>query len=260
MNQDEILAQFNKWWNEDDDIPNDAPWQQDSMIQFAWAGYNAAIQHYKDSVLNEVGEPVAARRKVAMWQGGDDYKYEWAVVKEHTPGTEPLYTSDQVAAAVAKAEKRIAELDADLVAARQIIDEENKDHIEQLAASQLRETQLREALQTYIDEHEECQDADDWMAMMCSIEAHHVADEALSLPTDTSALDAFVAEKVKEAESFCKEEMQRSAERNAKLRKQRDLAVEALQFFMDHGICGATYYKVREAISTIKDSENNQAS
>ena len=69
----------------------------------------------------------------------------------------------------------------------------------QLAAEQLNNKRLRDALQEYIDAHEECQDADDWMAMMCSVEAHHAADEALSLPADTSALDAYVAEKVKEA-------------------------------------------------------------
>ena len=57
---------------------------------------------------------------------------------------------------------------------------------------------MRGALQAYIDEHEECQDADDWMAMMCSVEAHHTADEALAQPSDTFALDAYVAEKVKE--------------------------------------------------------------
>lgn len=68
----------------------------------------------------------------------------------------------------------------------------------QLAAEQLNNKRLRDALQAYIDEHEECQDADDWMAMMCSVEAHHTADEALSHPSDTSALDAYVAEKVKE--------------------------------------------------------------
>ena len=68
-----------------------------------------------------------------------------------------------------------------------------------LAAEQLNNKLLRDALQEYIDEHEECQDADDWMAMMCSMEAHHTADEALSQPSDTSALDTFVAEKVKEA-------------------------------------------------------------
>lgn len=39
---------------------------------------------------------------------------------------------------------------------------------------------LREAFQTFIDEHEECSDADDWLAMMCSCEAYHVANEALA--------------------------------------------------------------------------------
>ena len=66
------------------------------------------------------------------------------------------------------------------------------------AAAVLNNQQLREALQTFIDEHEECQDADDWMAMMCSVEAHHVADEALSTQLSTEALDKYVAEKVKE--------------------------------------------------------------
>lgn len=37
-----------------------------------------------------------------------------------------------------------------------------------------------EAFQSYIDEHEECLGPDDWMAMTCSVEAHHVADEALA--------------------------------------------------------------------------------
>jgi hypothetical protein len=47
---------------------------------------------------------------------------------------------------------------------------------------QLREqvAMLREAFQTFIDEHEECSDADDWLAMMCSCEAYHVANEALA--------------------------------------------------------------------------------
>ena len=56
----------------------------------------------------------------------------------------------------------------------------------QLAAEQLNNKLLRDALQAYIDDHEECQDADDWMAMMCSMEAHHTADEALSTITDAA--------------------------------------------------------------------------
>lgn len=57
--REQILARFTQWWDESDDISNDGPWEPDSMIQFAWAGYNAAIQQYKDSLLKGVGEPVA---------------------------------------------------------------------------------------------------------------------------------------------------------------------------------------------------------
>jgi hypothetical protein len=32
---------FEKWWNESDDIANDGPWEPDTMIQFAWAGWQA---------------------------------------------------------------------------------------------------------------------------------------------------------------------------------------------------------------------------
>jgi hypothetical protein len=45
---------------------------------------------------------------------------------------------------------------------------------------------LREAFQTFIDEHEECQDADEWMAELCSIEALHVAGEALATTPEQS--------------------------------------------------------------------------
>ena len=60
------------------------------------------------------------------------------------------------------------------------------------AELELEIARLREALQTYIDEHEECQDADDWLVMVCSIEARHVADEALSTPPSTTALQDLI--------------------------------------------------------------------
>ena len=60
------------------------------------------------------------------------------------------------------------------------------------AELELEIARLRHAFQTYLDEHEECQDADDWMAMMCSIEAHHVADEDLSTPPSTTALQELI--------------------------------------------------------------------
>ena len=39
---------------------------------------------------------------------------------------------------------------------------------------------LREVLETFIAEHEECEDGDGWMAQMCSMEALHAADEVMS--------------------------------------------------------------------------------
>ena len=64
--------------------------------------------------------------------------------------------------------------------------------LQQLAASQASEVQLREAFQAYVDAHEECTDADDWMAMTCSMEAHHVTDEALAVQKDTFALEVLI--------------------------------------------------------------------
>ena len=141
----------------------------------------------------------------------------------------------------------------------------------QLAASQLRETQLREALQTYIDEHEECQDADDWMAMMCSMEAHHAADKALSQPSDTSSLVSFVAEEVKELDEANEHHRQLarvSRDNELKATKQRDLAVEALEKIAAPVRVDGTYNRCREAceilaretLSAIKESKNNKAS
>ena len=57
-----------------------------------------------------------------------------------------------------------------------------------IVEQQARIEQLRKALQTLIDEHEECTDADDWMAMMCSCEAIHVCDDVLSVQDDLAAL------------------------------------------------------------------------
>ena len=52
----------------------------------------------------------------------------------------------------------------------------------QVAALELEVVRLRNALETFIAEHEECEDGDGWMAQMCSMEALHVADEVMSTP------------------------------------------------------------------------------
>ena len=141
-------------------------------------------------------------------------------------------TIEQLTARVRELEEENARLKAAVEYAETIRVENIAYFEKQLATSQLSETQLRGALQTYIDEHEECQDADDWMAMMCSMEAHHAADKALSQPSDTSSLVSFVAEEVKEldeANEYHRQLARVSRDNELKATKQRDLAVEALE-------------------------------
>ena len=61
------------------------------------------------------------------------------------------------------------------------------------AALEAEVMRLRNALETFIAEHEECEDSDGWMAQMCSMEALHVADKVLSTPFTPAALSAMIA-------------------------------------------------------------------
>lgn len=61
------------------------------------------------------------------------------------------------------------------------------------AALELEVVRMRGALEAFIAEHEECEDGDGWMAQMCSMEALHVADEAISTPFTPTALSAMIA-------------------------------------------------------------------
>ena len=275
--------------------------QEESIIK---QGQERLISAYKAELLKEVGEPVAHMI---------EYKGKcMGFLPTKEQGTIPVFTSDQVAAAVVKATKPLeeeitrrvtvdemnAEIDsaskavaehyeeklakeeqriAELEAENERLKVENRDSCvglndyygKQLAASQLSETQLREALQTYIDEHEECQDADDWMAMMCSMEAHHAADKALSQPSDTSSLVSFVAEEVKELDEANEHHRQLarvSRDNELKATKQRDLAVEALEKIAAPVRADGTYNRCREAceilaretLSAIKKSEGKR--
>lgn len=192
-----------------------------------------------------------------------------------------LEENEQLQAKVAELEEENARLKrekVDFAYGFEFFRNETKRHeselSKQLAAEQLNSKRLRDALQEYIDEHEECQDADDWMAMMCSVEAHHAADEALSQPSDTSALDGFVAEKVKELDEANEHHRQLarvSRDNELKATKQRDLAVEALEkwdmFFggdaetavltiaEDPSTLTGCQKATKEAMSTIKESE-----
>ena len=184
------------------------------------ANKNIIIDNLQARIAELEGDVAIERASRKYWE--DAYS-EWI-------------NTDKAAQGLIAKDERIAELEAE----NERLKVENRDSCvglndyygKQLAASQLSETQLREALQTYIDEHEECQDADDWMAMMCSMEAHHAADKALSQPSDTSSLDSFVAEEVKELDEANEHHRQLarvSRDNELKATKQRDLAVEALE-------------------------------
>lgn len=62
----------------------------------------------------------------------------------------------------------------------------------QVAELEAEVMRLRNALETFIAEHEECEDGDGWMAQMCSMEALHVADEVLSAPFTPTALNELI--------------------------------------------------------------------
>lgn len=61
---------------------------------------------------------------------------------------------------------------------------------EELAARDLVIEQMRDGIQAFIDEHEECEDNYGWLASVCSQEAVHVADELLAVQPSADALKA----------------------------------------------------------------------
>ena len=128
---------------------------------------------------------------------------------------------------------------------------------QQLAASQLYTEQLRVAIDRVRS----------GAAALGLDRIFDIATEALALPHDTSALDAYVAEKVKEAGKFdmwktnpYTKVLETSIEQ---LTKQRDLAVEALEKIAAPVRVDGTYNRCREAceilaretLSAIKESE-----
>ena len=50
------LKRFEQWWDAGDDIPNDGPYTPDTPIQFAWAGWQAALEQTEQPAQQE---PVA---------------------------------------------------------------------------------------------------------------------------------------------------------------------------------------------------------
>ena len=95
------LKRFEKWWDAEDDIPNNGPYTPDTPIQFAWAGWQAALaqpepwekfcdsncvwtDHHPDCKFAEQ-EPVAIALNTGTKQG-----VKWLKNVEHG---ESLYTA-----------------------------------------------------------------------------------------------------------------------------------------------------------------------
>ena len=229
-----------------------------------------------------------------------------------------LYTSDQLASAILKATKPLeeeverlkvdrakkqkesvtifdanCELRAQLAAVQEECEFQRNAHKQaeelmleqgnQLAAEQLNNKLLRNALNQWIDIASNCSIESGCCGCGESIENHSnpmmcghspvdmadsvvrgaidSTDKALSLPASTEALDAYVAEKVKEAGKF---DMWRTnpytkvLETSIKqLTRQRDLAVEWLERCAVHVRPTATifYEEIIEALSAIKEIE-----
>ena len=114
----------------------------------------------------------------------------------------------------------------------------------QLAASQAYAEQLLEALEK--------------LATIANQYAGHypyqvatIVDAALSLPADTSALDTYVAEKVKDA----KAEVLDQVRHFKRVREQRDLAVEALTRAIDMVGHPDNITYLQQTLEAIKESE-----
>jgi len=113
---------------------------------------------------------------------------------------------------------RIGQLEADLKAARRIIDEENKDHIQQLAAHEATIKTMREALEVSVEAstraHFGCSNISSGAhcnearqiarASMLNLDTSLSAmREALSLPAPTDHLMAYRSEVLEEAAKVC---------------------------------------------------------
>jgi hypothetical protein len=97
----EELKRFEKWWDAGDDIPNDGPYTPDTPIQFAWAGWQAALAQPEQ-------EPVA-------WMTINGYGEEDDIHYENPEGRlmegwtyKPLYTQPPQPAPMAQPELNAA--------------------------------------------------------------------------------------------------------------------------------------------------------
>lgn len=210
------------------------------LVAFA----EALISAYKAELLKEVGEPIA-------YYDPDLGCGSASISFDPLSDGIYLYTSNQVAAVILKVTKplkeEVARYRGKSIANAERTEAylyENQELRAQLAAEQLNNKRLREALKMVTNKV--C-----WSVFTDSEEMQ--IEEALAQPSDTSALDAYVAEKVKEAGKFDiwkTNPYTKVLETSIKqLTRQRDLAIDALKSCgVNDGLNGPTQYFDEELV------------
>lgn len=151
-----------------------------------------------------------------------------------------LTTGEKIARDLCEMDATIGNaIEVDPVDVARRIDEAMLELSQHLAAEQLNNKRLREALESIAKRRENLSHLDNPTEFAISqarnfviSDIHGIANKALALPRDTSALDAYVAEKVKAIEAERDYHMSNAKhvyEQCSKITKQRDLAVEALE-------------------------------
>ena len=115
----------------------------------------------------------------------------------------------------------------------------------QLAASQLHAEQLRVAIDRVRS----------GAAALGLDRIFDIATEALALPRDTSALDAYVEEKVSAARNIDEKQIAYLFEERSALTRQRDLAVEAITRAIDMVSHPDNITYLQQTLDAIKESE-----
>ena len=136
---------------------------------------------------------------------------------------------------------------------------------QQLAISQLEAKRLRESVDQYLIEHDPsnfdcaCDLSVGYLCGPCFAHKQQtVAQEALSSPTSTDELDAYVAGKVKSARVIDEKQIAYLLEERSVFTRQRDLAVSAIENLVKQKGRHNTeiaYKKLGDVLATIKESE-----
>ena len=199
------------------------------LVRFA----EALIESYKAELLKEVVEPVACRYK--------DHNGHWCFMGKQYANNDPLFTSDQVAAAIIKATKPLEDqlaaaqeewnqcsgllndahrsiemLEDQLATAEQRVAEleaENAKLHEQvdLQVPKMAFTQLKGQLAAEQLNNKLLREALEFLdSRIVTMDLGGVVERALSLLASTEALDEYVAEKVKEATLPVADELQKT--------------------------------------------------